>query len=292
MIENVENPSFSPRDFRRAGKKPGISVIIRLHNEAEYLEPALQSIQTFFDEYVIVFNTCTDRTPEIVEDFARENPGRVRAYHYVPEVFPQGSREHRRLPPDRVGSLVHYSNFALSRTSHLIWTKWDGDMVAAPEAVGGVTDRLRSLKSGTPARWLSPWKLGCWWFSGVNLWDEGGRIFVMKNRSVSGRSKDHLFWPSGRRHIFRHHPRVEYLRTIWLFPRFAGFSFFHLKGMKKERGRSVYQFDRNPDSPFRAPVEQYWTDPELITFEEYLEAVPAARSLPPPESLGIRPVRD
>ena len=62
--------------------------------------------------------------------------------------------------------------------------------------------------------------------------------------------------------------------------------------MKKERGRSVYQFDRNPDSPFRVRVEKNWMNPRLITLQEYLESNPAARSLPPPESLGIRPIRE
>jgi hypothetical protein len=72
---------------------------------------------------------------------------------------------------------------------------------------------------------------------------------------------------------------------------FAGFVFFHLKGVKKDRGISVYQLEKNPNSPYRKIVGQIWTNPELITFEEYCQIEPAARSLPNPGSVGIQPVR-
>lgn len=291
MIEVVENPSFKPEDFDPSKKKPGISAIVRLRNEADYLVQVLNSILPFFDEFVIVYNQCSDRTPEIVEEFVSKEPQRVRAFHYLPEVFPQGSEQHRMLPANHVSSLVHYCNFALSKASFRVCAKWDGDMIAAPDALGRVMDRLRSLKPGTLSWWLSPWKQGYWWFSGVNLWDQDRKVFVLKSRPRSGGKKDHGFWPVGRRHVFRHYSRGEYMRTWWFTRSFVGSVFFHLKGMKKDRGISVYQLEKNPNSPYRKRVEQFWTNPELITFEEYCQVEPGARSLPNPESLGIRPRR-
>ena len=61
--------------------------------------------------------------------------------------------------------------------------------------------------------------------------------------------------------------------------------------MKKDRGIGIYQFEKNPDSLYRKRIEETWTNPELITFEEYCQIEPRARSLPNPESLGIRPMR-
>src|SRR5947207_7983507 len=122
MVEIVEHPSFRIEDFDRSKKKPGVSAIVRLKNEEDYLELALASIAPFFDEIVIVYNGCTDRTPEIVERFAASDK-RVRAFHYVPEVFPPGSDMHRRLPADHVNSLVHYYNFALSKASYRVCAK-------------------------------------------------------------------------------------------------------------------------------------------------------------------------
>ena len=80
MVEVVENPSFKPEDFDPSKKKPGVSAIVRLRNEADYLEKALNSVLPFFDEFVIVYNQCSDRTPEIVAEFANRDSQRVRAF--------------------------------------------------------------------------------------------------------------------------------------------------------------------------------------------------------------------
>jgi len=291
MVEIVENPAFKPQDFDPSNKKPGVSAILRLRNEADYLEQALNSILPFFDEFVIVYNQCSDRTPEIVEQFVSKDPQRVKAFHYLPEVFPQGSEQHRALPANHVSSMVHYANFGLSRVSYRGCALGDGDMIAAPDALGQVMDRLRSLEPRTLSWWLSPWTLSYWWFKGVNLWDQDGKVFVLKSWPTSGSRKDHGFWPIGRRYIFRKYRVSLYLRTRWFIPTLVGFVFFHVKGMKKDRGIGVYQLEKNPNSPFRKRVERFWTNPELITFEEYCQIEPRARSLPSPESLGIRPVR-
>jgi glycosyltransferase involved in cell wall biosynthesis len=291
MIETVQHPSFKPEDFDRATKKRGISAIVRLRNEEDFVEAALNSVLPFFDEIVIVYNQCTDRTPEIVEKFARSEPQRVKAFHYVPEVFPQGSDQHRTLPPHHVSSLVHYCNFALSKVSYQVCVKCDGDAIAAPGPLGRVVERLRRIRPGTLSWWRSPWKQGFWWGRGVNLWDKDGRIYVVKSRPRVKGQRDSGFWPVGRRHIFHYHPRFEVLHTRWLIPSSVGFLFFHLKGMKRDRGIGVYQFEKNPNSPYKAKIEKTWTDPELITFADYCRTEPAARDLPDPELLGIRPLQ-
>jgi len=68
MIETVQHPTFKREDFDPA--KSGISAMVRLRNEEDSAAAALEFIQLFFDEFVIVYNQCTDRTPEIVEEFA------------------------------------------------------------------------------------------------------------------------------------------------------------------------------------------------------------------------------
>jgi hypothetical protein len=256
------------------------------------VEQVFNSILPFFDEFVVVYNHCSDRTPEIVERFAKQEPNRVKAFHYVPEVFPQGSAMHAALPANHVSSLVHYSNFALSKASYRIRVHWDGDMVAAPEPLRDIVDGLRSIKSWTLGWWRSPWKRGWWWFSGVNLWDHDGRLFVPKTRTTESGRWDHGFWPAGRGNILRHHPTFEVLHTRSLVQTHVGFVYFHVKGMKKDRGLGVYQLEKNPHSIFN--IRKYdprWTHPELLTFEEYCQIEPAARSLPNPETLGIRPIR-
>jgi glycosyltransferase involved in cell wall biosynthesis len=291
MIEVVENPSFKPEDFDPAGKKPGITAILRLRNEAEYLETAMRSILPFFDEFVIVYNQCTDRTPELVERFANQEPKRVRAFHYVPEAVPPTTHRHAATPASQVQSFVHYSNFALSKVSHRVCLLWDGDMIAAPEPLTRILEGLRAIKPRTLAWWRSPWRLGWWWFSGVNLWDRDDKIFVPRTWPRAFGNKDHGFWPVTPRNIFRHHPRVELLNTRWLMKTFVGFVYFHVKGMKKDRGLSPHLSLEMMNPVHKERFEKHWTNPELITFEEYCRIEPAASCLPDPESLGIRPVR-
>lgn len=230
MIELVQVPTFRREDFDSAGKRPGLSAIVRLRNEEDFMAASLNSILPYFDEIVIVFNDCTDRTPEIVAEFVRQDPERVRAFHYGPRVFPQGSEQHRRLPANSVHSLVHYSNFALSKASYTVCCKWDGDQFAEPAAFGAVVRRLRRLERGTREWWLSPWRWGYWWYMGVNLWDNHGQIAVPQSRPIIGHSKDHGFWPANRWTIFKHHPRVEYLFTHLLAHQYVGSLFFHQIG--------------------------------------------------------------
>ena len=287
-VEVVEQPSFTLNDFSSSTKKPGLTAIVALRNEEEFAEAALESILPFFDEIVIVYNDCEDRTPEIVARFAEAHPDTVRAYHYVPRVFPRGSRGHRTTPAQSVLSLAHYHNFGLSRASYQVRCKWDGDAIADQNAFGRVIRELRDLEPGTLRWWLSPWRLGYWWYTGVNLWDHDGQILVPRNRLLLGRARDQFFWPAGRLIRHKRMPYTEYLFKRVLVPTYVGCLFFHLKGLKHDRGNHNFYFKENPDSMYRDNLKQHWKRRDLMTFEELVAAVPEVRNLPHPETLGIR----
>jgi glycosyltransferase involved in cell wall biosynthesis len=289
MVEIVERPRFTLSDFSGSTKKPGLSAIVPLRNEEEYAQAALDSILPFFDEIVIVYNDCRDRTPEIVAAYEEAHRDKVRAYHYVPRVFPRGSRGHRTTSVRDVRSLVHYFNFAVSRASYQVRCKWDGDEIADPAALGRVVGALRALEPGTPRWWLSPWRLGYWWYDGVNLWDYNGQLLVPKRRSLIGRSRDHFFWPAGRLIRYKRIPYTAYLFKRVLVPRYVGCLFYHVKGMKTDRGNTNSYFNENPDSLYRGRLKQDWGRDDLMTLEELAAASPGIRSLPHPSALGIRP---
>jgi glycosyltransferase involved in cell wall biosynthesis len=289
MIETVENPRFRYRDLTAAGKRPGISAVMRLHNEEDFVADGLTSILPFFDEIVVVYNTCTDRTPEIVADFAARYPDQIRAFHYVPEVFPQGSPQHSRLPANSVHSLVHYTNFAFSKATCRILCAWDGDEIAIPQGVERVTQQIRSVRPGTLEWLLSPWQLGYWYYSGVNLWDQDGMIQVPLSRPEVGRGREHGIWSTHRCRAFRRYGKGEYLFKRFLRHRWVGYLHYHVKGMKRDRGVGVFQFERFPDSLDKQRIEKKWTNPALQPFAEWRAAHRHANTLPDPESLGIRP---
>ena len=290
MIETVDAPRFRRSDFAAAGKKPGLSAIVRLRNEEDFAAPSLHSILPHFDEIVIVFGGCTDRTAEIVAEFAKKYPAYVKAFHYVPEVFPQGSSQHARLPPNSVHSLVHYNNFALSKATYRICCKWDGDQIADPDAFGEVVQRLRTLRRGTIDWLFSPWKWGYWWCTGLNLWDHDDKLFVPKGRPLAGRAHDLGFFPAGRSIVFKRYAQAEYLFTRFLVHKYIGCLFFHVKGMKRDRGIGVYQLDQNPDSWYKQQIERNWANPQLQSLDELRVKLPEIRRLSNPLSLGIVPI--
>jgi hypothetical protein len=69
-------------------------------------------------------------------------------------------------------------------------------------------------------------------------------------------------------------------------------SSIHVRALKKDRGMEVYPLEKNPRSVFnRLKLDPRWTNPELMTVEEYCRMESAARTLPNPEDLSIWPVR-
>ncbi len=110
-----------------ASRKPGISGFMRFRNEEQFVEMAIESVICCLDELVIVHNGCTDRTPQIIEACRQRHPEQIRIYEYKPAVGLPGSAEHRSQPMDSQHSLVNYYNYALTKTSHKIAIKIDGD---------------------------------------------------------------------------------------------------------------------------------------------------------------------
>src|SRR5206468_7308345 len=52
-------------DLKVSQRRPGISGYMRVRDEEQFLALAIESHLPFLDELVIVYNACTDRTPEI-----------------------------------------------------------------------------------------------------------------------------------------------------------------------------------------------------------------------------------
>jgi len=290
MIETVEHPTFSRSDFSSRNKAAGLSAIVVLKNETEFSRAALNSIEPYFDEFIIVYNECRDQTPEIVAEFARQNGEHVKVYHYVPHIAPLGSREHQTTPGNSVHSFVYQCNFALSRASFQIRCKWDGDEIADPNSFGSLTRRLRQLRRGSLEWWFSPWRLGYWWYTGLNLWDERGALFVPDHRPFMGHAKDHGFFPAGRWIMYKRYRGGEYLFTRLLAKRYMGCVCYHLRGLKKQRGFEKYQFEQNPESLYARRMRRYFANPKFIPLCEFRESNAKARQLPLPEALGIRPI--
>jgi glycosyltransferase involved in cell wall biosynthesis len=115
---------------RPPGRPRGISAIVRVKNEEEWIEPCLRSVSDAVDELVVVDNGSTDGTPEILAGLARALAPKLR-------LFSRPGLDH-----------VALSGFALSQSTYRWVLKWDGDFVArttGPCAIRHLRERLLAL---------------------------------------------------------------------------------------------------------------------------------------------------
>jgi len=254
-------------------RKWGVSGYMRLRNEAEFIGRVIESVIKPLDELVIVYNRCTDRTPEIVEKYRKKHPSKIKVYPYKPWVYPQGSKEYAVLSPNSPHSLINYYNFALAQTTRKVVVKIDGDDLFIPELFKAVVDNIK--KNGLN-KYLD--------FLGINLWDENGKIYVNGNRPTMG---GRAFFPVNKRIYHIKVPIFEYL-VHNLNNRGLGILFFHMKGVKKNRGIGVFDLEDSPNSIYHEWIKKWYTNPKLIPWEKFKRENSVARNIPNPNSLGFR----
>ena len=110
----------------------GISIYMRVKNEADWIVPSVQSILRIADEVVIVDNGSVDGTVELLQELAERQSDIIRLFR----------------KPDF--DLCRLSNFCLSQTRFSWVFRWDGDMVAHTSGkldIAGLREWLMSLES-------------------------------------------------------------------------------------------------------------------------------------------------
>jgi glycosyltransferase involved in cell wall biosynthesis len=108
----------------------GISIIMRVKNEADWITPSILSIKDIADEIVVVDNGSSDGTYQVLEEMAAKEMGLIK-------IWRQPDLDHCSL-----------SNFAVAQTKFRWVFRWDGDMVAHTSgtfSISSLRDRLLSL---------------------------------------------------------------------------------------------------------------------------------------------------
>ncbi|MFA5599035.1 MAG: glycosyltransferase [Phenylobacterium sp.] len=273
----------SKNDLNLTSRQNGISAFIRTRNDGDYIEQVIKSHLPFLDEIVIVYNRCTDNTPEIVEKYQSLYPGKIKVFKYEPDVYPQGSKECQSLPPNSPHSLVNYYNYALCKTTRKIALKVDGDQIAIPSEYHKMVRFVKSMKK-------FPFYFT---FRGINLWDKNGQIYVLQNGPLTVFDRGFFEVNNSTWHI------LDKVRALELFrggnhapKKHVTPAYFHVKSMKQDRGLGNYDLQDNPDSRYHGVIEKYYTSPKVWTWAEFKKYEPQARYVIDPESLGIEPILD
>ncbi|MCD9522777.1 hypothetical protein GLP14_07980 [Photobacterium carnosum] len=207
-------------------RKSGISAFIRLKNGADTIGYVLDSHINIFDEIVILLNGCTDLSFDVCNIYVEKYPGKIKLYHYEPEVYPFGGQKHKDEPEDSVHSFVNFSNYALQLTEYEYVMKLDDDHYC-PVIYQSKDHFLNELK---------PDKVNM--FSGINLvWDEVGNVVISKEYPLAGNG-DHFIIKVDENTFFKKNDTCEYFDYNNKKINYIGLRYFHLKFLRKNFGFS------------------------------------------------------
>lgn len=147
----------------------GISFIVRVKNEEEFLERSIRSLIgiTAPHDIHIILNNCTDRSKEIAELLQSEGMP-IHIYTYDYSISRAG---YENLVTDETSdhSLVKYYTWCFNKGKHDWLFKWDADFI--------MTDELKSLINTN--KWIKTDKFTCYYLQARNV--------------DSNSAEDHLF---------------------------------------------------------------------------------------------------
>lgn len=129
-------------------RKNGVSGMMRVKNDAEFIEKCVESCLPALDELVIVYNDCTDESPRIIESLAKKYPDKIKAYNYTPEIFAWNLTEEKAqaVLNGEIASentLAGYYNYALSKTTCKYVMKIDADQIYITPKLCHICDLYR-----------------------------------------------------------------------------------------------------------------------------------------------------
>lgn len=130
-------------------RKDGISGILRVKNDAEFLRCSIESCIGALDELIIVYNECNDDSPEIIQEMANKYPDKIKIFEYLPFLYNGSLNEEdynraKKEPENSVHLLSNYCNFGLSKSNYKYVLKIDADQVYDSERLKEICDAYRS----------------------------------------------------------------------------------------------------------------------------------------------------
>jgi hypothetical protein len=257
-------------------RRPGIAGFMRLRNEAEYLDAAFATHVEGLDELIVVHNRCTDETPAICERWRQRHPERISVFEYAPEVVPLSAPEAKRIDPRDEHSLANYYNWALTRTTREIVIKIDGDHVGDAGRFAATCARVRRRLDRDEV----------WPIYGLNItrgkqgvgiynlygFHPGFGVPEQRRGPPAFTAGDHCFYYVDARTRHVTHPIEGYEHMELGHKRRArvGFTylFFHMKGMKRDRGTGNWKADGADSRAAWVDRVQHLAAGDVVSFGE------------------------
>lgn len=131
----------------KTGKVAGI---LRVKNDAAFIERCVESCIAALDELIIVYNDCSDNSAEEIEKMRRIYPDKIKVYEYLPKVYGANLdystfEMAKQLPDDSPHLLCNYYNFALDKVTCEYAMKIDADQIYFTDELKRWCDFVRNI---------------------------------------------------------------------------------------------------------------------------------------------------
>ena len=118
----------------RTLKTRKVAGILRIKNDAAFIERCIRSCISALDELIIVYNDCIDNSAEEIEKMRSIYPDKIKVYEYTHKVYGANLdyatfEMAKQLPDDSPHLLCNYYNFALSKVTCEYAMKIDADQI-------------------------------------------------------------------------------------------------------------------------------------------------------------------
>lgn len=256
MITTISEYQFKISDLNVAQRKPGISAFVRVKNGEDFLRQTVVSHIAFFDEIIIVYNDCQDSSAAIIAQLLAEFPNKIKAFHYLPKVSPLGVQNNGG------DTMANYSNFALAQTSYSVATKLDDDHIAIESTLKPLVDSIRASHYQL--------KQEMWCFSGLNLFQQGDEVGVLKYDPMAG-TGDHGFFEVTEQTYFYQGPKFELFKHQHLKRVFKCIDYLHLKHLKQGGGFLNYDLSNNPDSRYANKKVKFDSEAQMVSLIQFFK---------------------
>lgn len=126
--EGLDAFNINPDHWR--DRPAGLSAMLRVKNEADFLDASVESIIGWHDEVCIfVQGAQEDDTTDIALGLSARYPSKVHVFFYPFDSVHNGPGHHLQ-PRGSVYERAYFYNWCLAKTRFAYANKWDGDMVA------------------------------------------------------------------------------------------------------------------------------------------------------------------
>ena len=129
----------------------GVSGIMRVKNDAQFVQQSIDSCIDALDELIIVYNDCTDNSAALILEKQSQYPDKIKVYEYKYKVYSinLSKMEYefaKKLPPDSPQLLCNYYNYALSKVSYKYAMKIDADQLYFSKKLQSTCDMVREAE--------------------------------------------------------------------------------------------------------------------------------------------------